>query len=59
MAGPLPLDTNFKQQLLSMRNESERLRQVLRAMDALVASLDLLQKVPKKAGGNGNRPTKR
>jgi Lon protease-like protein len=59
MAGPLPLDTNFKQQLLSMRNESERLRQVLRAMDALVASLDLLQKVQKKAGGNGNRPTGR
>jgi Lon protease-like protein len=57
MAGPLPLDTDFKQQLLSMRNESERLRHVLRAMDTLVASLDLLEKARDKAGGNGNRPT--
>jgi Lon protease-like protein len=57
MAGSLPLDADFKQQLLSMRNESERLRQVLRAMGALVAGLELLQKAQEKAGGNGNRPS--
>ena len=44
----------FKQQLLSVRNETERLRQVLGALDDLIAHLDLLQKAQEKARGNGN-----
>ena len=54
MAGPLPLDADFKQQLLSIRNETERLRQVRRTLDALIAHFDLLQKAQEKARGNGD-----
>jgi Lon protease-like protein len=54
IAGPLPLEADFKQQLLSMRDETERLRHVLRAMDALIRHCDLLKKAQEKAGGNGD-----
>ncbi len=54
IAAPLPLDLDFKQQLLSVRNESERLRDVTRALDRLVGELDFVQKARRKAGGNGD-----
>jgi Lon protease-like protein len=54
IAAPLPLDLDFKQQLLGLRNESERLRHVTRVMEKLIAQLDLVQKARTKAGGNGN-----
>ena len=54
MAAPLPLDLDFKQQLLSLRIESERLREVTQVMERLIDRMDLLQKAQAKAGGNGD-----
>ncbi len=54
MAASLPLDLNFKQELLSRRIESERLQEVTRVMEQIVARVDLLQKAQAKAGGNGD-----
>jgi Lon protease-like protein len=54
LAASLPLPLDFKQRLLSLRNEPERLRQVVHAMEQLVHQFDLLQKARNKAGGNGN-----
>jgi Lon protease-like protein len=54
MAAPLPLDLDFKQQLLSRRIESERLQEVTQVMERLIARVDLLRKAQAKAGGNGD-----
>ena len=54
IAAPLPFDPDFKQQLLSIRNEAERLHEVTLGMESLIAQLDLLDKARSKAGGNGN-----
>lgn len=54
LAAPLPLDVEFKQALLPMRNEPERLRLVVRAIELLISQFDRLQKARGKAGGNGN-----
>ena len=54
LAASLPLEVEFKQQLLSLRNEPERLDLVLSAMDMLMNQLERVQKAQTKAGGNGN-----
>jgi len=54
LAAPLPLDLEFKQQLLTIRNEPERLRLVLRAIEAVLTQFETLKKAQRKAGGNGN-----
>jgi Lon protease-like protein len=54
LAAALPLDLQFKQQLLTLRNEPERLTLVQRAIEILVNQLDQVQKSQKKAGGNGH-----
>jgi len=54
MAASLPLDLEFKQELLSPRIEGERLQEIVRVMNRLIAEVDLLQKAQAKAGGNGN-----
>ena len=54
IAAALPLDVDFKKQLLTLRNEPERLKLVLRALEMLMNQLDQVQKSQKKAGGNGN-----
>jgi Lon protease-like protein len=54
MGASLPLDLEFKQQLLSRRIESERLQEVTQVMERLIARMDLLQKAQAKAGGNGD-----
>ncbi len=54
LAASLPLEVEFKQQLLSLRNEPERLNLVVSAMDMLMNQLERVQKAQKKAGGNGN-----
>jgi Lon protease-like protein len=54
IAAPLPLDIEFKQQLLPMRNEPERLRRVIRVLEQLITQLDFVEKVRSKAGGNGD-----
>jgi Lon protease-like protein len=54
LAAGLPLDLEFKQQLLTLRNELERLTLVQRAMDMLLNQLHHVQESQKKAGGNGH-----
>jgi ATP-dependent Lon protease len=54
LAAPLPFEPEFKQQLLLIRNEPERLRQVTGAIEELLVQFDLLQRAKEKAGGNGN-----
>jgi len=54
LAAPLPLDLEFKQQILPLRNETERLRRVTRVIEQLITQLDFVQKARSKAGGNGN-----
>ena len=54
LAAPLPLDLDFKQRLLSLRNEPERLQQVVHAMDQLIRQMEVVQEARKKAGGNGD-----
>ncbi len=54
IAGSLPLDVDFKQQLLSIRDESERLTRVVRLVEQLIAHVDLVERARSKAGGNGD-----
>jgi Lon protease-like protein len=54
IAAPLPLDPDFKQQLLALRNEPERLRRLMRVIEQLVTRFDFVQKARSKAGGNGD-----
>ncbi|MHB8653676.1 MAG: LON peptidase substrate-binding domain-containing protein [Terriglobia bacterium] len=54
IAAPLPLDLDFKQELLGVRNEPERLQQVVDAIEVLIPQIDMVQKTRNKAGGNGN-----
>jgi len=53
LAASLPFELEFKQQLLTLRNEPERLRLVQRALEILLEQLDRAQESQKKAGGNG------
>ncbi len=54
IAAALPLDLDFKQELLSVRNEAERLREVREAIEVLIPQIDMVRKTRNKAGGNGN-----
>jgi Lon protease-like protein len=54
IAAPLPLELDFKQQILPLRNEPERLRRVMRVIDQLITHFDFLHKARSKAGGNGD-----
>jgi Lon protease-like protein len=54
LAAALPLDHEFKQQLLTLRNEPERLALVQRALEILMNQLDQVQESQRKAGGNGH-----
>jgi Lon protease-like protein len=59
LAAPLPLDLDFKQELLTLRNEPERLEQVVHALELLIKQFDLMQEAQGKAGGNGDLRRKR
>lgn len=54
IAASLPLDLEFKQQLLTLRNEPERLRQTMQVIEKLIPQFDLIEKTRAKAGGNGH-----
>ncbi len=54
IAAPLPLELDFKQQLLSVRSESDRLQEVTRAIDHLIVHFDTVRKARSKAGGDGD-----
>jgi Lon protease-like protein len=54
LGAELPLDLEFKQRLLSIRNEPERLKLVVRAIEVLLRQIERVQRVKAKTGGNGN-----
>jgi Lon protease-like protein len=54
LAASLPLALEFKQRLLSLRNEPERLQQVVSAMRQLIHQMEVVQEARKKAGGDGD-----
>ena len=54
IAAALPTDPEFKQHLLTLRNEPERLVLVQRALEYLASHLEQNQQSQKKVGGNGH-----
>jgi len=54
LAGSLPLDLDFKQTLLEMKSEPERLRAIITFFETIMPSMRRSVQVRRKAGGNGN-----
>ena len=54
LVGPLPLDLDFKQTLLGMKSEAERVRGVISYFEAILPNLRRTVQVRQKAGGNGH-----
>lgn len=54
LAAFLPLDLGLKQQLLVLRREEERLRELTHALEEMLPQLDWIEASRHKAGGNGN-----
>ena len=54
LAGSLPLDLDFKQKLLSMRSESERIQAVAVYLEGILPKLRRVARTRQKAGGNGH-----
>jgi len=54
LAGSLPLDLDFKQNLLSMRSEAKRVQAVITYFEAILPKLRRAVHVRQKAGGNGH-----
>jgi hypothetical protein len=51
----MPFDLDFKQKLLEMRSEADRVKSLIQGMEALLPRLEKLQTLRKKVGGNGHR----
>jgi Lon protease-like protein len=54
LAGPLPLDLDFKQNLLTMKSEAERMPAVVSYFEAILPRLRRAVRARKTAGGNGH-----
>jgi len=54
LAGSLPLDLDFKQKLLTILSESERIRVVTDYLETLLPRLHRVARTREKAGGNGH-----
>jgi len=54
LAGSLPLDLDFKQQLLGMRSEARRIQAVANYLENLLPRLRHVARARESAGGNGN-----
>ena len=54
LAGSLPLDLDFKQKLLAMRSEAERIQAVSAYLENILPKLRHSARVREKAGGNGH-----
>jgi Lon protease-like protein len=54
LAGSLPLDLDFKQQLLALRSEAERIRSVIQYFGNILPNLRRAVQIRRKAGGNGH-----
>jgi Lon protease-like protein len=54
LASSLPLDLDFKQALLGMKSETERLRAVISFFETILPNMRRTVHVRRKAGGNGH-----
>ena len=54
LAGSLPLDLDFKQILLAMRSEAERIKAVADYFERILPNLNRAARARDKAGGNGH-----
>jgi len=54
LAGSLPLDLDFKQKLLSLRSEPERLTLLIAYLEKIIPNLHRAARAKEKAGGNGH-----
>jgi Lon protease-like protein len=54
LAGSLPLDPDFKQTLLGMKSEAERLEGTIAYFEAILPNLQRTVSVRRKSGGNGH-----
>ncbi|HXY51946.1 MAG TPA: LON peptidase substrate-binding domain-containing protein [Terriglobales bacterium] len=54
LAGSLPLDLDFKQSLLAMRSEAQRIQALTTYFETLLPNLRRAVVVRKRAGGNGH-----
>jgi Lon protease-like protein len=54
LAGSLPLDLDFKQKLLAMRSENERIGAVTSYLENILPKLRRVSQAREKAGGNGH-----
>jgi Lon protease-like protein len=54
LAGTLPLDLDFKQKLLAMRSEPERLTLIISYFETIIPNLRRAATARQKAGGNGH-----
>jgi Lon protease-like protein len=54
LAGSLPLDLDFKQTLLEMKSESERIRAIISSFEAILPTMRRTVHIREKAGGNGH-----
>jgi len=54
LAGSLPLDLDFKQSLLAMKSEPERLQAIISFFEAILPTMRRTVHVRRKASGNGH-----
>ena len=54
LAGSLPLDLDFKQKLLTMRTESDRIQEVTQYLEGILPNLSRAARARERAGGNGH-----
>jgi Lon protease-like protein len=54
LAGSLALDLDFKQKLLSLRSEAERLSLLINYFETIVPNIQRAARAREKAGGNGH-----
>jgi Lon protease-like protein len=54
LAGSLPLDLDFKQKLLALRSEPERLSLLIGYLETIIPNLRRAASAREKAGGNGH-----
>lgn len=53
-AGSLPLDPDFKQKILALRSESERLSLLIQYFETILPNIQRAARTREKAGGNGH-----
>ncbi len=54
LIGSLPLDLDFKQTLLGLKSEAERMQAIISYLEAILPNLRRTVRVRQKAGGNGH-----